>query len=163
MRRADAALPDFAWTSEVAFDEMDPNGVLHNARFAVHVERAVSALNEALVGSAAPDERPADLRYAVRAFAIEFLAPVRRPGPMLLHLWVSHVGTTSMRIDFKCRGPEGAYAVGTRSSVKLDAATGRPAPWSTPYREALARMRTAGGCESDVSRRVAAEGAADSR
>ena len=38
----------FSWLSPVFFDELDLNGALHNARFAVHVERAQSALFEQL-------------------------------------------------------------------------------------------------------------------
>jgi acyl-CoA thioester hydrolase len=36
----------FSWLSPVFFDELDLNGALHNSRFAVHVERAQSALFE---------------------------------------------------------------------------------------------------------------------
>ena len=38
----------FRYDSAVFFDEMDPLGVMHNSRFAVHVERAQSALFEQL-------------------------------------------------------------------------------------------------------------------
>ena len=38
----------FRYDSAVYFDEMDPLGVMHNSRFAVHVERAQSALFEQL-------------------------------------------------------------------------------------------------------------------
>ena len=38
----------FRYDSAVFFDEMDPLGVMHNSRFAVHVERAQSALFEHL-------------------------------------------------------------------------------------------------------------------
>ena len=38
----------FRYDSAVFFDEMDPLGVMHNSRFAVHVERAQTALFEHL-------------------------------------------------------------------------------------------------------------------
>jgi acyl-CoA thioesterase FadM len=34
----------FSYASQVFFDELDPMHMLHNARYAVHVERAISAL-----------------------------------------------------------------------------------------------------------------------
>ena len=65
----------FSWLSPVYFDELDLNGVLHNTRFAVHVERAQSALFEQLgLAWTSYAERDPDLRYVVRD------APYRVPG-----------------------------------------------------------------------------------
>jgi acyl-CoA thioester hydrolase len=35
----------YLYASPVHFDELDANGVLHNARYALHVEHAQSALS----------------------------------------------------------------------------------------------------------------------
>src|ERR1700753_2363867 len=70
----------FQWLSPVFFDELDLNGALHNSRFAVHVERAQSALFEQLGrGWTSYAERDPDLRYVVRELHIEFLAPLESP------------------------------------------------------------------------------------
>jgi acyl-CoA thioester hydrolase len=61
----------FSWLSPVFFDELDVNGSLHNSRFAVHVERAQSALFERLgMGWNDLAGRDPDLRYAVRVWRV---------------------------------------------------------------------------------------------
>jgi len=127
----------FCWLSPVFFDEFDPNGTLHNSRFAVHVERAQSALFERL-GKGWSDlaGRDPDLRYAVREFHIEFTAPMSAPGAMLVELTAGRLGSTSATYLFRCADPAAqvTYARGHRVIVKVDGA-GRPAPWSEWYRE----------------------------
>ncbi|GAA1656779.1 acyl-CoA thioesterase [Actinoplanes couchii] len=124
----------FTYDSPVFFDELDPNGHLHNARFAVHVERAQTALFEQLTGgAAAPAARVADLHYVVRELHVEFLAPVSEPGPMPVTLTGLKIGTTSATYGFSC-GTDPVRATGHRVIVKVDPSTGRPAPWSDWYR-----------------------------
>jgi acyl-CoA thioester hydrolase len=127
------------WLSPVFFDELDVNGNLHNARFAVHVERAQSALFEQL-GKGWTDlaDRDPDLRYVVRELHVEFLAPMTAPGPMLVELTAAKLGTTSATYLFRCADPAGdvTFAQGHRVIVKIDQA-GRPAPWSDWYRSAF--------------------------
>ena len=120
----------FVWDSPVYFDELDPNGHLHNARFALHVERAQTALFEQ---RGTPPGHP-DLHYVVREFHIEFLASVTGAGPMRVTLTPARIGETSATYEFTC-GTGPVYARGHRVIVKLDRDTGRPAPWSDPYRE----------------------------
>ncbi|SDS86204.1 acyl-CoA thioesterase [Actinoplanes derwentensis] len=124
----------FTFASPVFFDELDPNGHLHNARFAVHVERAQSALFEQLTGGATtPAGRKADLHYVVRELHVEFLAPVSAPGPMAVTLTGLKIGNTSAVYGFTC-GTDPVYATGHRVIVKVDPSTGRPVPWSDWYR-----------------------------
>jgi acyl-CoA thioester hydrolase len=142
----------FGWLSPVFFDELDINGTLHNSRFAVHVERAQSALFERLgKGWADPADRDPDLRYAVRELHVEFTAPMTAPGPMLVELEAGPLGSTSATYLFRCADPAGqvTYARGRRVIVKLDEA-GRPAPWSPWYRStfedlAAGRLAVPGG------------------
>lgn len=126
----------FSWISPVFFDELDLNGVLHNSRFAVHVERAQSALFERL-GKVwtAPTERDPDLRYAVRELFMEFLVPLESPGSMRIELTATRLGQTSATYGFRCADPAGnsLIARGHRVIVKIDE-TGKPVPWSPWYR-----------------------------
>jgi acyl-CoA thioester hydrolase len=127
----------FSWLSPVFFDELDINGSLHNARFAVHVERAQSALFERLgKGWSDPADRDPDLRYAVRELHIEYLTPLVAPGAMLVELTASSLGSTSATYLFRCADPAGevTFARGHRVIVKVGD-DGRPAPWSDWYRE----------------------------
>lgn len=121
----------FTFASPVFFDEFDPNGHLHNARFAVHAERAQTAYFEQL-GTTGPD-----LYYVVRELLVEFLTPVVTPGPMPVTLVGSRLGTTSATYAFTC-GTDPVYARGHRVIVKVDPQTGRPVPWSDTYRDAFA-------------------------
>ena len=131
--------PPFSWLSPVFFDELDLNGALHNARFAVHVERAQSALFEELGrGWTQLADRDPDLRYVVRELHVEFLAPLQSPGSLLVELGAGRLGQTSATYLFRCADPAGdqTLAHGHRLIVKIDA-DGRPAPWSPWYRAAF--------------------------
>jgi acyl-CoA thioester hydrolase len=126
----------FSWLSPVFFDELDANGALHNSRFAVHVERAQSALFEQLGrGWTQLADRDPDLRYVVRELHVEFLAPLRSPGALLVELAAGKLGQTSATYLFRCASPDGqALAHGHRVIVKIGE-DGQPAPWSPWYRE----------------------------
>jgi acyl-CoA thioester hydrolase len=132
----------FSWLSPVYFDELDINGALHNARFAVHVERAQSALFERLgKGWANLADRDPDLRYVVRELHIEFLAPLKSPGALLVELGAGRLGRTSATYLFRCADPAGdrTLARGHRVIVKVDEA-GRPVPWNPWYRTAFGSL-----------------------
>ena len=128
----------FQWLSPVFFDELDLNGALHNSRFAVHVERAQSALFEQLGrGWTSYAERDPDLRYVVRELHVEFLAAFTAPGLLPVELTADKIGTTSAVYGFRC----GHYAKGYRVIVKVDPASGQPVPWSARYRQIFAELR----------------------
>jgi acyl-CoA thioester hydrolase len=135
----------FSWLSPVYFDELDLNGALHNSRFAVHVERAQSALFEQLGrGWTRYAERDPDLRYVVRELHIEFLAPLESPGALLVELSAGKLGRTSATYRFRCARPADDLTVaqGHRVIIKIDE-NGRPAPWSDWYRETFEALGVA--------------------
>jgi acyl-CoA thioester hydrolase len=135
----------FRWLSPVYFDELDLNGALHNARFAVHVERAQSALFEQLGrGWTSYADRDPDLRYVVRELHVEFLAPLESPGSLLVELSAGKLGRTSATYRFRCATPDGGrtLAEGHRVIIKIDE-DGRPAPWSDWYRETFEALGVA--------------------
>ncbi|MEZ5185390.1 MAG: hotdog domain-containing protein [Candidatus Nanopelagicales bacterium] len=129
----------FRYDSAVYFDEMDPLGVMHNSRFAVHVERAQSALFEQLgYGWTALPQRHEDIGYVVRGIALEFTAPVASPGIMQVEVVAVRLGRTSATWGYRCAvpGPGGTgvpVAHGTRVLVKADG-SGRPIPWTDSFR-----------------------------
>lgn len=143
----------FRYDSPVYFDEMDLLGVMHNSRFAVHVERAQSALFEHLgYGWTAASQRHEDINYVVRGLALEFTAPVSSPGLMRVEVVAVRLGRTSATWGYRCwvpadtafgesGQPNGLHstkvdvqvAEGTRVVVKVDA-SGRPAPWTDEFR-----------------------------
>ena len=130
----------FRYDSAVYFDEMDPLGVMHNSRFAVHVERAQSALFEQLgYGWTELSQRHEDIGYVVRATAMEFTAPVASPGVMGVEVVAVRLGRTSATWGYRCSVPgrgttDVPVAHGTRVVVKADG-SGRPVPWTDAFRD----------------------------
>jgi acyl-CoA thioester hydrolase len=127
----------FTFASVVHYDELDAMNMLHNTRYAVHVERAVIAFfNE--IGSKWEREISSnpDQFHAVREFSIEFLAPVAEVGPLHVEVWAERVGNSSCTHAFMVRGADGrvVHARGRRSIVKLNPATLRPSAWSEAFR-----------------------------
>jgi acyl-CoA thioester hydrolase len=123
----------------IHFDELDPNGHLHNTRYAVHVERATTSLLQAVgYDTTAIMPRAPDLHYVVRQFGIEFVAPFRGAGELVVDLNVQQLGRTSLVWAFACYDASGTQlcANGTRTIVKVDGC-GRPVPWSAAFRAAV--------------------------
>jgi acyl-CoA thioester hydrolase len=124
----------FRYDSPVYFDEMDPLGVMHNSRFAVHVERAQSALFEELgYGWTDVSQRHEDIVYVVRDIALEFTAPVSSPGLMAVEVVAVRLGRTSATWGYRCTVGDVPVANGTRVVVKVDG-SGHPVPWTDPFR-----------------------------
>jgi acyl-CoA thioester hydrolase len=132
------AKPLYVHRSTVWFDELDMVGVLHNARYAIHVERAMSAWYHSLT-----DQDPSDSVVVVRQYNIEFLRPfTQQRGELVIECGVGKLGTTSAIFTFRALshpadadGTEIEHARGIRAIVKVDPQTLRPTPWSDRYRE----------------------------
>ena len=117
----------------VHFDDLDAMGVLHNARYAVLVERAI-VLWWAECGVSFSGGRPTtpDAFNVVREYAITFHRSVRGTGEIGVHFWLESMGRTSADYRFRVTSTDGAtvYAEGRRVNIRLDPATMRPAPWT---------------------------------
>ncbi|CAL9380870.1 thioesterase [Streptomyces sp. DH-12] len=127
----------------VHFDDLDALGLLHNARYPLLVERAWAEWMQA--GGVAFDgdwAAAGDACNAVRELRLTYEAPVTRPGPYAVHLWVERLGTTGLTYGFRFCSADGAvtYARGSRVLVRLDATTLRPAPWSEEFRGAAREL-----------------------
>jgi len=133
----DSINPKFVYHSPVHFDELDPMQMLHNARFAAHVERAVSAwyLTSGKKWELSVDDNP-DQFHVVREIRIEYMNPVGM-GTMRIDVWVERLGTTSCVYGFLCSSEDGLtpYARGERTIVKIDPQSRRPAPWTNLFRD----------------------------
>ena len=128
----------YTFDSPVFFDELDPMQMLHNARFAAHVERAIISFynTSGRTWERDPADNP-DQFHVVRELRIEFLNPVVGPRTMKIDVWVERLGNTSCTYGFLCRSHDGRleYARGERTIVKIDPATHRPSPWTEFFRE----------------------------
>jgi acyl-CoA thioester hydrolase len=129
----------FTYRSFVHFDELDPMQLLHNSRYAVHVERATSAFFGSFGRKWEADvQRNTDQFHAVREFHIEFLSPFDRPGELVVELWVERLGITSVTYGFRIvhGAAQRVVAEGRRAVVKLDPTTFQPTPWTDEFLDA---------------------------
>jgi acyl-CoA thioester hydrolase len=122
----------------VYFDDLDAMGIVHNARYAVLLERAVTPYWTAR-GHYFDHNGPStpDLFHAVREFTITYHRPIRGAGQVLVHFWLNSLGETSAeyRFRFLANDCETLYAEGRRVIIRLDPATMRPTPWTDSARE----------------------------
>ncbi len=134
-----AAIPGraFRHLSRVYFDELDAMAMLHNSRYAVHVERATTALYESLGFRWETDvaDNP-DQFHVVRRFEVDLRRPFAGDGELDVRLWVRRLGETSCSYGFVCLGLDGTvHASGQRTIVKLDPSSLRPTPWTARFRD----------------------------
>jgi len=127
---------------QVFFDDLDVLGIVHNARYAVLLERALTTYWAGRGLGYAGADSPPDLFHAVREFAIGYRAPIRDTGEIAVHFWVAHLGRTSLRYGFRflSAGRETVHAEGQRLIVRLDPTTLRPTPWSDALRAGVAAL-----------------------
>ena len=132
-----AAQTGYTHLAEVHFDELDPMGLLHNSRYSLLFERALTAF-WAGHGHSFVEGRPStpDAFNVVRSASITYHRPVRGVGEVTVHIWLDHLGESSGDYRFQLTSVDGSvlYAEGNRVVVKLDPATLRPTPWSEASR-----------------------------
>jgi acyl-CoA thioester hydrolase len=124
----------------VHYDDLDAMGIVHNARYAVLLERALNAFWTPLgyTFDGGVFSKP-DAFLAVAEFSIVYRMPFRGTGTMNVHFWVDRLGETSAVYAFRMVSADGAtlHAEGRRVQIRLDQETMRPAAWSQPCREIL--------------------------
>lgn len=126
---------------QVHFDDLDAMGLLHNSRYALLVERAISAFWAELGWHFDPAVSAfKDVFMAVREFKITYHVPIVGASDPLVHFWMERMGRTSGVYGFRVLSPDGTvvHAEGHRVMVNLDPATLRPTPFSAETREAAA-------------------------
>lgn len=131
----------------VHFDDLDAMGLLHNGRYPVLVERALTPYWTAR-GHSFDGGRPTspDMFHAVREFAITYRVPIRGTGRVAVHFWLEHFGDTSAEYGFRFLSAAGdvVHAEGRRAIVRLDPATLRPTPWTDAGRAVAATLMRPG-------------------
>lgn len=131
----------FIWSAPVYFDDLDAMGMLHNAHYAVLLDRAITAYFESRGLRWEPEAAlNPDQHWAVRHQALEYSVAFRGVGAIEVALWTSAIGRTSATYSAEFRSQDVVHARTQRTVVKLDIATGRPSPWSERTRAQLATI-----------------------
>ena len=124
---------------QVHFDDLDAMGLLHNSRYALLVERGISAYWAEQGWNFDPAiSRFKDIYLAVREFKITYNAPIAGACEVQVEFWMDRMGRTSGVYGFRILSADGTivHADGYRVNVNLDPATFRPAPFSAELRTA---------------------------
>ncbi|SEN23911.1 acyl-CoA thioester hydrolase [Nonomuraea pusilla] len=132
---------------QVHFDDLDAMGLLHNSRYALLVERAISAFWADQGWNFDPAiSRFKDVFMAVREFKITYHAPIVGAGEVLVDFWMDRMGRTSGVYGFRVLSSDRAtvHAEGYRVNVNLDPSTFRPAPFTDEIRVAAEPLLAAG-------------------
>lgn len=118
----------------VYFDDLDPYGILHNARYLLLFERTLGAF-WAHMGFEGFQDSP-DRFHFVRASSLEHHAPVRGTGSVRVRVWVQSLGRSSLTFGFRMMpmDEDMDVATGTRTIVRVDPDTWRPTPWTEEFR-----------------------------
>lgn len=121
----------------VYFDDLDPYGILHNARYVLLFERTLGSFWTSM-GLGNFQDRP-DRYHFVRANTVEYLAPVRGAQAVRVRVWIDRLGSSSLTFAFRLMpmDEDRDCARGTRTVVRVDPEGWRPTPWSDEFRAAL--------------------------
>lgn len=122
----------------VYFDDLDALNILHNVRFLLFMERARGELFN-ILGFRWEDDlaKNPDKYHVVAEHQIKYLKPVRGEGDVAVQLSPTHLGTSSLVLHATVESldAKSLYAEGHTRIVRLDADTGKPCPWSQPFRD----------------------------
>jgi acyl-CoA thioester hydrolase len=120
------------------FDELDSMGFVHNSRYMVLVERALTTF-WARQGFAFTDGKYThpDVFLAVAEFSISYRAPIRGTGEIAVHLWIDKLSDSSAVYGFRVLSADGGvvHAEGRRVHIRLDPETLRPTAWSDAFND----------------------------
>lgn len=119
------------------FDDLDSMGIVHNSRYAVMLERALTLFWEPLGYTYAHGvaSHP-DASVVVAEYSITYRIPVSGTGEVDLHFWVDRFGGTSVVYGFRVVSKDGAtvHAEGRRVQIRFDPKTLRPTTWTDDTR-----------------------------
>jgi acyl-CoA thioester hydrolase len=121
----------------VFYDDLDAMGFVHNARYALFVERALHTYwtRKGFAYVNGSYTQP-DACLAVAEYAVSYRMPVRGTGPIHVQFWIDKYGESSATYGFRVHSPDGktVHAEGRRVHIRLDDKTMRPAAWSPQCR-----------------------------
>ena len=123
----------------IYFDDLDPFGILHNARYVLLFERALGAFWMEIGWGGFQDESRPEQFHLVRSNQVDYLAPVRGVGRVRVRIRVANLGNSSLRFAFVMlpMDRDVAFATGERTIIHVDPRSLRPRPWVETFREVM--------------------------
>jgi acyl-CoA thioester hydrolase len=118
----------------VYFDDLDPFGILHNARYLLLFERTLGAFWQ-MLGFGGFQVHP-DQLHLVRANQMDYISAVEGQQSVRCRVWIAKLGRTSMTFGFRMMpmDEDRDCAIGSRTVVHVDAEQRRPTPWTDEFR-----------------------------
>jgi acyl-CoA thioester hydrolase len=118
------------------FDDLDAMGFVHNSRYAVFLEHALTAFwaRQGFTFTDGAYSRP-DVFLAVAEFAVSYRAPIRGIGEVGVHFWITRLTGSTAEYAFRVLSADGGtvHAEGRRVHVRIDPGTLRPTPWTPEF------------------------------
>jgi acyl-CoA thioester hydrolase len=128
----------------VYFDDLDPFGILHNARYILLFERTIGAFWRKLGWSGPLDvQTNPDQFHLVRVNHVDYLRPVVGVGQVRVRVWIERLGNSSLTFGLRCLAMDEDldFARGSRVIVKVHPETRAPERWSNEVRQRLDAYR----------------------
>jgi acyl-CoA thioester hydrolase len=128
---------------QVHFDDLDAMGLLHNSRYSLLVERAMSAFWLGKGWSLNPAESAfTDVFLVVKEFKVTYHAPIMGASTPLVDIWIERMGRTSVSYGFRVVSADRSvvHAEGHRVNINVDPQTLQPMPFSDETRAAAAEL-----------------------
>ncbi len=123
----------------IYFDDLDPFGILHNARYLLLFERALGAFWMDVGWGAFQDSERPEQFHLVRHNSIDYLAPVRGVSKVRVRVDVEKIGRTSLTFGFRMLPMDRDldHARGSRTVVHVTPGSLEARPWSDDFRAAM--------------------------
>ncbi len=133
-------------SQQIRFGDIDSYGHVNNVVYLQYLEDARVQLTytELPDGGTFQDLIGTDLFTLVGRNEIEYLAPISfRPQPIVVQIWVTHVGGSSFDFGYIITEPDASviYAQAATSMVLVSRSTGRPVRLTDQQRTALEAWR----------------------
>jgi len=131
----------FIYRSQVPFDHLDMQGILHHSRHLLHVEGASHAFFEHVMNSVGFDPaRFPDQNSVVRKLNIDYLHPLSGMRIILVTMRVTQLRSCAMTTAFELRNEDGktVFSRGLREVCRVKAHELKPTMWSEEYRQNFA-------------------------
>ena len=128
----------FVFETEVFYDDLDGQMLLHHPRYLMLVERAQQSWFETVLEAPRFDwKRFPDMYHVVRRVDIDYLKPVSRVGDLSVVLWCQRLRAAGMSTGFVLQATDASivYARGIRTNCRISMEDGRPLIWTDRFLE----------------------------